>query len=100
MQLKLALEIGYICKSDNIKHIVPQIAMSDHFPSCLVHHSGFGTKHSHTIIIKYRSYIGIDIDIFLADLEAVPWSIIDVFDNINDALKTWHVLFLDVVMLH
>ncbi len=39
-------------------------------------------------------------DSFLADLETVPWSIIDTFDNINDALETWYVLFLDVVNVH
>ncbi len=41
----------------------------------VIDHSGFGTKHGHTTI-KYRSYKGIDIDSFLADLEAVQWSVI------------------------
>ncbi len=90
----------YVTDPDKIRAVkVPKIAMSDHLPTCLVHHSGFGTKHSHTTI-KYRSYKGIDIDSFLADLEAVPWSVIDIFDNVNDALETWYVIFLDVVNVH
>lgn len=34
------------------------------------------------------------------DLQAVPWSIINSFEDINDAISTWYTLFLDVVNMH
>ncbi len=46
----------YVRDPEEIRVVkVPKIAMSD-FPTCLVYHSVFGTKHSHTTI-KYRSHI-------------------------------------------
>ena len=56
-------------------------------------------KHGHTTI-KYRWYKHFDMDAFLCDLESVPWSIIELFDDVDDALHAWEVLFMDVVNVH
>ena len=50
--------------------------------------------------IKYRSYTHFDQDAFLSDLGSVPWSIIELFDDVDDALHACEVLFMDVVNVH
>ncbi len=37
-----------------------------------------------------------DHDSFLEDLNSVPWSLCDAFDDPNDALSCWQTLFLEV----
>ena len=37
---------------------------------------------------------------FLADLTVVPWSVIEQFDDVDDALDTWEKLFKEVVNTH
>lgn len=60
---------------------------------------GFGQKHCHTTI-KFRSFKTLNVKNVLMDLQAVPWSIINSFEDINDAISTWYTLFLDVVNMH
>lgn len=37
---------------------------------------------------------------FREDLREVPWHVLDIFDNPNDALSTWSSLFMDIVKSH
>ena len=53
-------------------------------------------KHGHTTI-KHRSYKSFDEKAILADLAVVPWSGIEQFDDVYDALDTWEKLFTEVV---
>ena len=59
----------------------------------------YDRKHGHTTI-TYRSYKNFDEKSFLADLAVVPWSVIEQFDDVDDALDTWEKLFMDVVNTH
>ena len=92
----------YVSHPGNVKACkVSTIALSDHYPVCFVRHlrANYDRKHGHTTI-KYRSYKNFDEKAFLADLEVVPWSVIEQFDDVDDALDTWEKLFMEVVNMH
>ena len=46
--------------------------------------------------ITYRSFKDFDENKFFANLQAVPWDLIRVFDDTNDILEVWSDLFMDV----
>ncbi|CAB3996029.1 Hypothetical predicted protein [Paramuricea clavata] len=78
---------------------IPKIGLSDHYPTCTVFKDSFGRKHSHNTI-RYRCYKNFDEEIFCKDLAQIPWDIIDVFDDVDDALDAWYNLYLEVVDKH
>ena len=81
----------YVSHPGNVKACkVSTMALSDHYPVCFVRHlrANYDRKHGHTTI-KYRSYKNFDEKAFLADLAVVPWSVIEQFDDVDDALDTW-----------
>ena len=39
-------------------------------------------------------------ELFCKDLAQIPWDIIDVFDDVDDALDAWYNLYLEVVDKH
>ena len=47
--------------------------------------------------ISYRSFKNFDENKFYADLQAVPWDLIHLFDDTDDVLDVWNNLFLEVV---
>ena len=51
-------------------------------------------------IIEFRSYKSYDRDLFLKDLNNVPWHLVYNEDNVDDAVLTWNKLFLDVADSH
>lgn len=91
----------YSSFSDNVRFVdVPKIGLSDHYP---VFFSRKVTTHepkaSH-YTIQYRSFKRFDETEFISDLQSVPWDIIKVFDDVNDALNAWYSLFLEVIDKH
>ena len=78
---------------------VPKIAISDHYPTCAVWKLKFSQKQQHTHI-KYRSMKNFNEQKFREDLREVPWHVLDIFDNPNDALSAWSTLFMDIVESH
>ena len=93
----------YVSHPGNVKacKVNTIIALSDHSPVCFVRHlrANYDRKHGHTTI-KYRSYKDIDEKPFLSDLAVVPWSVIEQFDDVDDALGAWEKLFMEVVNMH
>ena len=53
--------------------------------------------HTH---IKYRSMKNFSEQKSREDLKEVPWHVLDIFDDPNDALSTWCSLFMDIVESH
>ena len=47
--------------------------------------------------IKYRSFKNFDETAFLNDLLAVPWSEIEMFNDIDESLEAWYSLFIKTV---
>ena len=66
-----------------------------------VHYAIFGNrkinsfvyKHSHQTI-TYRSFKHFD------DLRQIPWEILDTFDDVNECIQVWNMLFLEIVNKH
>ena len=80
---------------------VPNLGLSDHFPIFVTRkiNSLSSVKNSH-FTITYRSFKKFNEEEFCNDLQSIPWDIIKMFDDTNDAVETWSSLFLDVVNKH
>ncbi|XP_053398328.1 uncharacterized protein LOC128556711 [Mercenaria mercenaria] len=99
---KTIIDHLYTNFSQNISEInVPAISISDHFPVC------FTRKVSSTVpkgplhhMIQYRNMKHFDESVFLESLEQQPWSILDIYEDPNDALDTFNSLFNDVLNRH
>ena len=87
---------------ENIINVtVPVYAISDHFPVCLTRKitKDFDKGPVHKFI-SYRDTKSFDESAFVSDLENQPWSVIDIFDNANDALDYFSTLFNSVLSKH
>ncbi len=75
--------------------------MSDHFPKCMVHSTGGPTiKKSHHTSIKYRCQKNFEPENFIKDLRELPWSVLDSYDDTEDALDIWTSLIESIVNEH
>lgn len=90
----------YVTSPENVKqHHVPTSGMSDHFPTCMVHRSSGHNKNCHTSI-KYRSFKNFDMDKFSKDTEALPWMVLDTFDDPDDTLDMFLSMLEGVIDEH
>ena len=88
-------------KPNNISAVsVPTYAISDHYSICLTHKLHNDSESSKEKIIYYRSTKHFDSNLFIQELEDQPWSLIDVFDDPNDALIVWIDIFTAVLDQH
>ncbi len=53
---------------------------------------GLGSKKGHHTSIRYRCQKHFDSDTFIEDLEVLPWSVLDIYDDLDDALDMWSYL--------
>ena len=74
-------------------------ATSDHYPTCAVWKLKFSQKQQHAHM-KYRSMKNSNEQKFREDLREVPWHVLDIFDNPNDAVSAWSSLFMEIVESH
>ena len=84
-----------------VEIIVPTHGMNDHYPVCFVHkYRGirFG-KFSHDEI-SYRNFKILNHNEFVADLDNAPWSLLNMFDDVNEKLDTWEWIFNNVMNRH
>lgn len=87
--------------SENIQHVdVPNIGLSDHYPVFFTRKMNFVPPKRTHHTIKYRSFKNFNETKFIEDLKSVPWDIIKIFDNVDDALEAWYSLFKDAVDKH
>ena len=88
----------YCNTRENISFIdVPTVGLSDHFPVFFTRKINSPLLKSKHITISYRSYKNFDENKFINELQAVPWDIIQTFDDTDDILEAWLSLFLEVV---
>ena len=78
-------------------HEVFDCGLSDHSMNCLILKSD-STPFSR--IVRFRDYNSVNVDDFKSDLANQPWETILNFENVNDAVETWHKLFIDVIDKH
>ena len=47
-----------------------------------------------------RSSKNFDKDSFIYDLYTTPWTLLDMFENVDDKLDTWELIFSNVINQH
>ena len=73
-----------------MQSFVPVHGMSDHFPVCFVHkfRGAKSPKCDHDEI-SYRNLKKLNFHDFIQDLKNALWSLLEVFDDVNEKLATW-----------
>ena len=75
-----------------IETLVPIDGISDHYPICFVHKARVPkSPKSHNDTVKYQSFKNLDKDRSIYDLNNAPWSLLDIFENVDDKLDTWEL---------
>ena len=75
-----------------IETLVPIDGLSDHYPICFVHKARVPkSPKSHNDTVKYQSFKNLDRDRSIYDLNNAPWSLLDIFENVDDKLDTWEL---------
>ena len=75
-----------------IETLVPIDGLSDHYPICFVHKACVPkSPKSHNDTVKYQSFKNLDKDRSIYDLKNAPWSLLDIFENVDDKLDTWEL---------
>lgn len=75
-----------------IETLVPIDGLSDHYPICFVHKARVPkSPKSHNDTVKYQSFKNLDKDRSVYDLNSAPWSLLDIFENVDDKLDTWEL---------
>ena len=96
------IDHAYSNTPENIIEVsVPVLGVSDHYPVCITRKLSktFDTGPVHKII-NYRNTKTFDEEQFLNDLNNQPWSVIDIFDDANDALDYFFDIFNSVLSTH
>ena len=72
-----------------IETLVPIDGLSDHYPICFVQKARVPeSPKSHNDTVKYQSFKNLDKDRSIYDLNNAPWSLLDIFENVDDKLDT------------
>ena len=61
---------------------------------------GLKKKRSKPVYVTTRSYKDFDPDSFLVDLNCAPWSVIDCFEDVDDKLNAFNLLFNPLLDYH
>ena len=85
----------YLCEN-----IVPNIAISDHFPVCATRKCSQNSRRSKPLEIKYRDFKTFDENVFLEDLANSEIWKVEQIDNSNDALQEFYTHFLSILNKH
>ena len=81
-----------------VSHGVQEFGASDHSVTFAVKKAG--VCKAHVEIRDVRSFKHYNKEHFQRDIASVPWSVIESFDDINDAVVAWNNLFVDVANQH
>ena len=91
----------YTTYEENISDArVAQIGLSDHYAIFCCRKINFSLKSNSHKTIKYRSFKSFNENEFLQDLSAVPWSEIELLENVDTMLDVWYDFFNDVIDKH
>ena len=98
---KTLIDHIYTSTEENISCVnVKELTVRDHyaiFGNRKI--NSFVRKHSHQTI-TYRSFKHFDEIAFVDDLRQIPWEILDTFDDVNECVQVWNILFLEIVNKH
>ena len=59
-----------------------------------------GVCKAHAEIIETRSFKRYNKEQFRSEVADIPWSVVESFDDLNDAVSAWNTLFIDVANRH
>ena len=91
----------YTSNEENISEAhVAQLGVNDHYAIFCNRKINCILKRNSHKSIKYRSFKNFDEIAFLNDLLAVPWSEIEMFNDIDESLEAWYSLFIKTVDKH
>ena len=98
---KTLIDHIYTSTEENISCVnVKELTVRDHygiFGNRKI--NSFVHKHSHQTI-TYRSFKHFDEIAFVDDLRQIPWEILVTFDDVNECVQVWNILFLEIVNKH
>ncbi len=93
-QWQSLLDYMYVTQPNNIRQwSVPKSGMSHHFLTSMV-------RNATTVMIHYRCTKDLDPEKLTAVLEKLHWSILDIFDDPDEALYMWMSLYENVINEH
>ena len=81
-----------------VSHGVQKFGASDHSVIFAIKKPGICKAPAE--IREVRSYKRYNREHFCKDITGIPWSVIESFDVINDAVSAWNSLFIDVANRH
>ena len=94
-----AIDLVFVNNTHRIvSHGVQEFGASDHSVTFVVKKAG--VCKAHLEIRDVRSFKHYNKNHFRRDIASVPWSVIESFDDINDAVVAWNNLFIDVANQH
>ena len=92
------LFIAYTAHNVTVKYVY---LSGHHYVTCIIgDYNNMQTKSKLHHTVKTRAMKNLDADALKSDLHLVPWSTIDVFDDVDDALSAFESLFKGVWDLH
>ena len=81
--------------------LVPKIGISDHYPIALTYHNHIKTCHENKYkTIFYRSFSGLNMELFLNDLAKTNFEVIETIYNPNEALKYFYAIMNGILTKH
>jgi hypothetical protein len=91
----------YVNRSENSKAtLVLKCALSDHCHTFICRKmNGRNSTQKHKTV-THRSFKSCDEASYTRDLEQVPWSLLDMYDDASEALATWMAMFMKVTDEH
>ena len=93
------IDLTFTNIDSKIKHGVAIVTVTDHLMNFLVLQLKKEPTHRHNYVTT-RNYKHMNNDKFLNDLKNIPWSLIETFNDIDDAWFTWKSMFLQLVDSH
>ena len=94
-----AIDLVFVNNTHRIvSHGVQEFGASDHSVTFAVRKAGVCKVDVE--IRDVRSFKHYNKEHFQRDIASVPWSVVESFDDINDAVVTWNNLFVDVANQH
>ena len=94
-----AIDLVFVNNTQSIvSHGVQEFRASNHSVTFAVKKAGVCKARME--IRDVRSFKHYNKEHFQRDIAGVPWSVIESFDNINDAADTWNNIFVDVANQH
>ena len=96
---KTAIDLVFVNNLHRIvSHGVQEFAASDHSVVFAVKKAGVCKAHAE--IREMRSFKRYNKEQFRSEVASIPWSVVESFGDLNDAISAWNTLFLDVANRH